>query len=285
METRLSGAAKEVVISDCRPTVLIGERINPTGKKKLAAALQAGDMELVRKQAVAQVQAGADILDVNVGVAGVDEVALLPWAVKAVMDTVDVPLCLDSGNPKALEAALKIYQGKPIINSVTGLERSLEEVLPLVKEYGAAVIGLTMADEGIPNDADCRLEIARKIVERAEALGIPREDLIIDCLALTVGADSRAALVTIEAIRKVKADLGVNLTLGASNISFGLPDRNLLNGAFLSIAIATGVTCPVVDVAKVRPIALAADLALGRDNYAMRYIEAYRQLQKASVQT
>lgn len=282
METRVSSATKEVVISDSLPTVLIGERINPTGKKKLAAALQAGDMEFVRQEALAQIQAGADILDVNVGVPGVDEVALLPQAVQVVMGAVDVPLCLDSHNPKALEASLKVYRGKPIVNSVSGQERSLEKVLPLVKEYGAAVIGLTMDDDGIPSDADRRLGIAGKIVERAEALGIPRADVIIDCLALTVGADSGAGLVTIEAIRKVKASLGVNLTLGASNISFGLPDRNLLNSAFLSIAIAMGVTCPVVDTAKVRPIVLAADLALGRDKYAMRYIKVYRQRQKAN---
>ncbi len=280
METRVSSATKEVVISDGRPTVLIGERINPTGKKKLAAELKAGNMELVRREALAQVQAGADILDVNVGVTGVDQVALLPQAVQAVMKVVDVPLCLDSDDPKALEAALKVYQGKPIINSVTGQERSLEEVLPLVKEYGTAVIGLTMDDEGIPNDPDRRVAIARKIVERAEALGIPREDIIIDCLTLTVGADSKAGLVTIEAIRRVKAELGVNMTLGASNISFGLPDRDLLNSVFLAIVIAAGVNCPIVDVAKVRPAILAADLVMGRDKYAMRYIEAYRQRQK-----
>jgi 5-methyltetrahydrofolate--homocysteine methyltransferase len=283
METRVSSAKKEVVISDSLPTVLIGERINPTGKKKLAAALQAGDMEFVRHEALAQVQAGADILDVNVGMPSVDEVALLPQVAKVVMDTVDVPLCLDSHNPKAIEAFLKVYRGKPIVNSVSGQECSLEKVLPLVKEYGAAVIGLTMDDDGIPNDADQRLSIARKIVERAETLGIPPADVIIDCLALTVGADSKAGLVTIEAIRKIKAALGVNLTLGASNISFGLPDRNLLNSAFLSIAIAAGVTCPFVDVAKVRPIVLAADLALGHDKYAMCYIKAYRQRQKADA--
>lgn len=277
MKTIVSSEVKEVIIGNERPTVLIGERINPTGKKKLAAALQAGDLGLVRKEALSQVQAGADILDVNVGVAGVDEVALLPQVVQAVMEAVDVPLCLDSGNPKVLEAALKVYRGKPLINSVTGEERSLEEVLPLVKGYGAAVIGLTMDDEGISKDADQRVAIAYKIAERAEALGIPHEDLIIDCLALTVGADSKAGLVTIEAIRKVKAELGVNLTLGCSNVSFGLPDRDLLNSAFLAIAIAAGVTCPIVDVAKVRPMVLAADLALGRDEYAMRYIEAYRQ--------
>jgi len=280
VETRVSSVAKEVIIGDEQPTVLIGERINPTGKKRLAAALQAGDLGLVREEALAQVQAGADILDVNVGVLGVDQVALLPQTVQAVMDTVDVPLCLDSDNPKALEAALKIYRGKPIINSVTGQQRSLEEVLPLVKEYGAAVIGLTMDDEGIPEEADRRVSIARKIVGQAEALGIPREDIIVDCLTLTVGADSTAGLLTIESIRRVKTELGVNLALGASNVSFGLPDRDLLNSVFLTIAIAAGVTCPIVDVAKVRPIVLAADLALGRDRYAMRYTEAYRQRQK-----
>ena len=277
METRLSSATKEVLISDKEPTILIGERINPSGKQKLAAALQAGNLELVRKEALAQVQAGADILDVNVGAAGVDEVTLLPQAVQAVMDVVDVPLCLDSSNPAALESALKVYHGKPLINSVTGEEHRLVKVLPLVKEYKTAVIGLTMDDEGIPNDPERRAAIAHKIVERAEASGIPREDIIIDCLSLSIGADNEAGLVTIETIGKVKAELGVNLTLGASNISFGLPDRNLLNSAFLVTAIATGVNCPIVDVAKARPIILAADLILGRDKHARRYIEAYRQ--------
>nr|MBC7245623.1 dihydropteroate synthase [Chloroflexota bacterium] len=281
MKTRVASAVKEVVISTDGPTVLIGERINPTGKKKLAAALQAGDLEPVRREAIAQVQAGADILDVNVGVAGLDEVALLPQAVQAVMEVVDVPLCLDSDNPRALAAALEVYRGKPIINSVSGQEQSLREVLPLVKEYGAAVIGLTMDDEGIPKDADRRVSIAHKIVARAEALGIPREDVIIDCLALTVATDNRVALVTLEAVRRVKAELGVNQTLGASNISFGLPDRDILNSAFLAMAIAAGVTCPTVDVAKVRPAVLATDLLLGRDEYAMRYIRAYRQRQQA----
>ena len=277
METRLSSATKEVLISDKEPTILIGERINPSGKQKLAAALQAGNLELVRKEALAQVQAGADILDVNVGAAGVDEITLLPQAVQAVMDVVDVPLCLDSSNPAALESALKVYHGKPLINSVTGEEHRLAKVLPLVKEYKTAVIGLTMDDEGIPNDPERRAAIAHKIVERAEVLSIPREDIIIDCLSLSIGADNEAGLVTIETIGKVKAELGVNLTLGASNISFGLPDRNLLNSAFLVTAIATGVNCPIVDVAKARPIILAADLILGRDKHARRYIEAYRQ--------
>jgi 5-methyltetrahydrofolate--homocysteine methyltransferase len=280
METKITSATKEVIIGDEQPTVLIGERINPTGRKSLSEALLAGNLQVVRQEALAQSQAGADIVDVNVGTFGVDEVTLLPQAMQAVMDTVDVPLCLDSANPKAVEAALKVYRGKPLINSVTGEEHSLAEVLPLVKEYGAAVIGLTQDDEGVPSSPDRRVAIAHKIVQRAEAVGIPREDIIIDCLALAVGADSRAGLVTIETIRKVKAELGVNLTLGASNISFGLPNRNLLNSAFLAIIIATGVTCVIADVAKVRPIVLAADLALARDKRARRYIKAYRQRQQ-----
>jgi len=279
MKTRVSSATKEVLIGDDQPTALIGERINPTGKKKLTAALQAGDMELVRKEAIAQVQASADILDVNIGASGIDETRLLPQAVQAVMEVVNVPLSLDSDNPKSLEAALKIYQGKPIINSVTGQERSLNEVLPLVKEYGAVVIGLTMDDEGIPMDSDRRVAIAHKIIGKAEALDIPREDIIIDCLVLTIATDSGAGLVTLRAIRKVKAELGVNQTLGASNISYGLPDRDVLNGAFLALAIAAGVTCPTVDVARVHQAVRATDLLLGRDGYAQRYIKAYRQRQ------
>lgn len=279
METRVSSAKIEVRIGDERPTVLIGERINPTGKKRLAAALQAGDLELVRQEAQRQVQAGADILDVNVGLPGLDEVTLLPQAVQAVMETVDVPLCIDSHNPHALAAALQVYRGKAIVNSVNGQEVALNEILPLVKEHGAAVIGLTMDDQGIPQDADRRVVIAHRIVERATALGIPREDIIIDCLALSIATSSQSARVTLETIRRVKAELGVNQTLGASNISFGLPERDVINGAFLALAIAAGVTCPTVDVARVRPTVLATDLLLGRDAYARRYIRAFRERQ------
>jgi len=284
MKTTVSSATKTVIIGDDQPTVVIGERINPTGKKKLAAALLAGDLEMVRQEAIQQVAAGADILDVNVGVAGVDEVALLPEAVKIVMEAVDVPLCIDSANPEALEAALEVYQGKPIVNSVSGEEASLQRILPLVKKYNTVVIGLCMDDDGIPqNDPEKRVAIARKIVARAEALGIPREDILIDCLALTLGANDQAGLVTLQAMRQVKAELGVNLTLGASNISFGLPDRELLNTVFLSICLAAGLNCPIVDAAKMRPAILAADLALGRDSYGRRYIRAYRARLKAAA--
>ncbi len=280
METRVSSPTKEVIIGDDQPTVLIGERINPAGKKKLAEALKAGDLEIVRKEALAQTEAGADIIDVNVGTFGVDEVALLPKAVQAVMETVDTPLCLDSANPEALEAALKVYKGKPLINSVTGEEHSLKKVLPLVKRYGAAVVGLVQDDEGIPKDVERRVSNAHKIVKGVEAAGIPREDIVIDCLAFAVGAEPDSGPAVIEAIRRIKAELGVNMTLGASNISFGLPDRELLNNAFVVIAAAAGATCLIVDAAKVRPIILAADLVLGRDKRARRYIEAYRQRQK-----
>ena len=280
METKVSSATSEVTIGHDQPTVLIGERINPAGKKKLAEALKTGNLKVVRREALAQAQAGADILDVSVSTFGVDEVTLLPRAVQEVMDVIDLPLCLDSANPEALAAALKVYKGKPLINSVTGEEHSLAKILPLVKEYGAAVIGLLQDDEGIPKDSERRVAIAHKIVEQAKAAGISREDIIIDCLAFAVGADTTSGLAVIEAIRRVKAELGVNLTLGASNISFGLPERRLLNNAFVAIAIAAGATCLIVDVAEVRPAVLAADLILGHDKHARRYIEAYRQRQQ-----
>lgn len=286
MKTVLKGMGKEVVVGDGRPTVILGERINPTGKKRLAAALVAGDLEVVRQEALKQVEAGADLLDVNVGAAGVNEEELLPQAVKLVLETVDVPVCIDTADGNALAAALAMHrevnpEGRPLVNSVNGEEASLDRVLPLVSEYGAAVIGLCMDDDGIPETPERRLEVAKKIVGRAAEHGIGKEDILIDCLALTVGADSKAGWVTLEAIRMVKEELGVNMSLGASNVSFGLPDRETLNGAFLAMAIDRGLNCPIVDAAKVRPYILAADLALGRDEYAMKYLKAYRQRQKA----
>ncbi|MFO7773877.1 MAG: dihydropteroate synthase [Dehalococcoidia bacterium] len=280
METRVSTPEKEVIIGDGQPTVLIGERINPAGKKKLAEALKAGDLEIVRSEAQAQVQAGADILDVNVGAFGVDEVTMLPQAVQGVMDTVDVPLCIDSNDPAALEAAMKAYKGKALVNSVTGEEHSLTRILPLIKEYGAAVIGLVQDDEGIPKDAKRRVSIARNIVKRAGGFGIGPEDIVIDCLAFAVGADTSSGPAVMEAIRAIKIELGVNMTLGASNVSFGLPDRDLLNSAFAAMAIAAGITCLITDAAKIRPTIAAADLVLGRDKYARRYIDEYRQRHK-----
>lgn len=277
METRVTSATEKVIIGDERPTVLIGERINPSVNKRIAEALRKGDWEIVRNMALAQVQAGADIIDVNVSTHGVDEVVLLPEAIQVLTDTVRAPLCIDSANPAALEAALKVYKGKALINSVTGEEHSLEKVLPLAGEHKAAVIGLVQDDAGVPKDKDRRVATAHKIITRAELSGIPREDVIIDCLVCAVGADTGSGPEVIRAISQVKAELGVNQTLGASNVSFGLPDRDLLNNAFIALCIGAGVTCLIADVARSRSAALAVDLIAGRDKYARRYIKAYRQ--------
>ncbi len=276
MKTILKGTAQTVTIERGRPTVIIGERINPTGRKRLAEALLNEDMEFVCREAVKQVEDGASIIDVNVGASGVDEEKLLPMAVQAVAEAVDVPISIDSTHPRALPAALKVCPGRPLVNSVNGEEASLERVLPLVREHGVAVIGLTMDDEGIPDNADARLAIAHKIVNRAAQLGIPTEDVIIDCLALTVGADHRAAIVTLETIQKVVKEMGVNVALGASNVSFGLPDREIINDIFIAMAILAGVSCPIVHPAKARRAILIADLLLGRDEFAMNYLTYYR---------
>jgi 5-methyltetrahydrofolate--homocysteine methyltransferase len=282
METKVTSAGKEVIIGEGLPTVLIGERINPSGREKLTSALKAGNMEIVTKEAQSQVEAGADILDVSVsGAFGLDEVDLLPKVVQTVMKAVDVPLCIDSPSYEVLSAALKVYEGKPLVNSVTGEERSLTKVLPLVKEYGAAVVGLTQDDDGIPTDADRRVAIAHKIVERAGKAGIPIEDVVIDPLASAVGADANSVLVTLETVRRIKEELGLNMTLGGSNVSFGLPSRGLINRAFICVVIAAGVNCPIVNVDQVRSTVLAADLVLAQDKRARRYIDAYRQRQKA----
>ncbi len=286
METILKGLGQQVVIGRDRPTVIIGERINPTGKKRLAAALTAGDLSVVREEALKQVDAGAHVLDVNVGAAGVDEVDILPKAVKLVLETVDVPVCIDTPNGEALAAALAVHKeinptGRPLVNSVNGEEESLERVLPLVAKYGAAVIGLCMDDEGIPETAERRLAVARKIIQRAEAQGIPRENVVIDCLALTMGSDSRAGLTTLAAIRLVREELDANMTLGASNISFGLPDRKIINSAFFALVIYAGATCLIMDAGHLRSTVLAVDLALGRDDYAMNFIKDYRQRRRS----
>ena len=277
MKTTVTSSTREITISGEGPTVLIGERINPTGKKKLAEALREENFEVVCREAAEQVNAGAGILDINVSCPGVEEIRMLPRVIERVMATVDAPLCIDINNPNALKGALEAYRGKAIVNSVTGEEKSLNDILPTVQAHGAAVIGLTIDEEGIPKDADRRLAIARKIVERAASFGIPPEDVIIDCLALSVGADGNAGLVALSAIQKVSQALGVNQTLGASNISFGLPDRNLVNHTFLAMAILSGVTCPTVDAARVRSAVLAADLILGRDRFAQRYVRDFRQ--------
>ena len=281
METRITSRTREVIISDTGPTILIGERINPTGKKKLQEELLAGRLDLVRSEAVEQVAAGADILDVNVGATGVDEVALLPEAIKAVMEVTDVPLCIDSSNPRALESALQVYEGRALVNSVTAEESSLNDILALVKKHDAAVIGLTMDEKGIPKSAERRIELAHRIVYRAESTGIARGDVVIDCLNMPAAANPEATGTLIDSLTYVRSELGVNMTLGASNVSFGLPERSLINGVFLAIAIHLGVNCPVVDVAKVRHYILATDALLGKDAYMRRFIRDFRERKKA----
>ncbi|MCJ7426006.1 MAG: dihydropteroate synthase [Dehalococcoidales bacterium] len=284
METKITSATREVIIGGDRPTVLIGERINPSGKKKLGEALKEDNLDIVRQEAKAQTEAGADILDVNVNIFGIDEPDLLPKAVKAVMESSELPLCIDSANPEALEAAIKVYKGKPLVNSVTGEEHSLAKILPVIKKHGTAVVGLVQDDNGIPKTPEARLAVAKKIVERAEKLGIPREDIIIDCLCLAVGAETTSGTTALGTIRLIKQELGVNMTLAVSNISFGMPDRDLLNNAFVAACIAAGITCVIVDVKKIRPAVQAADVLMNHDKHARRYMESYRQRQQEQTQ-
>jgi len=279
MKTVVRSDKKVVTLDIEGPLVIIGEKINPTGRKKMAEALQAGNLDYVRNLAVEQVKAGADVLDVNVGVAGMDDVALMREIVKLVASCVDVPLCLDSPNPKALEAGLAVVPGKPLVNSVSGEESRLTTILPLVKEHGAAVIGLVMDDDGIPATPEGRLKVAEKIVERAARMGIPVEDIVIDPLVMAVGSDSQAGRVTLRTIELVREKLGVNINLGASNVSFGLPDRLTVNMAFLALAMGAGATCAITDPMKLASLIRAADLLLGRDEYGMRYIRYFRQMQ------
>lgn len=279
METILKSEKKDVTVSSDAPFTIIGEKINPTGRKKLATALKEGNYDYVRNLASKQVEAGADILDVNVGVPGIDDVAVLPEVAKLVSELVDVPLCLDSANPKAIAAALEVIPGRPLVNSVNGEEKSMEAVLPVVKDYGVAVIGLTMDDDGIPTDAESRVAVAERILERAGKLGIPADDVIIDPLVLTVGADSNAGAITLQTIRLLKEQFGVNINIGASNVSFGLPDRHIINQAFLSLAIGAGATCAITDPIKLTSTIRASDLLLGRDNFGTRYIGYWRDNQ------
>lgn len=282
LTTVVSSKTQTVEINRGKPTVIIGERINPTGRKLMLKALQAGDFDIVRSDAKKQVEAGAKILDVNAGVPGADEPALLKQVLTTVMEVVDVPLCIDTADPEALEAALSMYAGKALINSVNGEERSLETVLPLAKEYGAAVISLCMDDDGIPATAEARLKVAAKIIERAAKLGIPVEDIVIDPLALTMGADHTSGLIAMQAIEMIVEEFGVNITMGASNISFGMPDRKYINATFIAMAIHAGLTCPITNPLEPEvSIAIkAADLSMGRDEYGMAWIQAYRGRQK-----
>lgn len=275
MKTILKGKTSEVIIDTEGPVIIIGESINPTRRKKLVETLKNQDFAFAIELAKSQIEDGADVLDVNVGFPGVDDASLLPLTVKAIQEAVDVPLCLDSPNPKAIEAALKVASGKALINSVNGEELSLQAILPLAKEYGAAVIGLVMDDEGITHDPEKRFSIAEKILNRAVQAGIPEEDVVIDPLAMAVSADPNACLVTLETIKLVHDRLGLNITQGASNISFGLPNRVELNNAHMALSIWNGLTCPIANPSKITTFVRATDLVRGRDDFAMRFTEFY----------
>ena len=283
MDTVVSSPTREVVISAEQPFVMIGERINPTGRKVLAREMTEGRMDRVRADAIAQVAAGAQMLDVNAGVPMIDEPATLAAAIIAVMEVTDVPLCIDSSVVEALEAALAVYPGKALINSMTAEEERMARILSLAARYGAAVIGMANDESGISMVPRERLELARRIVERAADFGIPRQDVVIDPIAMTVAADPVAGMVTLETMRLIRDELGSNMTCGASNVSFGLPERAVVNAAFLPVAMAAGLTCAITNplVPEVRKAVLASDLLLGRDEYAMRWIAAYRAEQAA----
>ena len=285
METKLSSKTHTVVISPEKPFAIIGERINPTRRKKLAETMAQGDFSVVQEDARKQVEAGAQILDVNAGIPGADEPALLRGAVKAVMEVADVPLCFDTANPEALKAALEVYPGKALINSTTAEEHMMARVFPLAKQFGAAVIGVITDENGVPATPQDRLAAARKLVNRAADFGLPSEDIVIDCLALTVGADHNAGKITLDSLVLVRQELGLNLSLGASNVSFGLPDRKILNVAYLSLAIARGLTTAITDptVPEIQTTLLACDLLMGRDEYAMRWIKAFRVRSQAAA--
>ena len=278
METVLSSRGREVVVSIDRPFVIIGERINPTGRKVLAAEMKDGKMDRVRADAIAQAAAGAHMLDVNAGIPALDEAALLVAAIKAVAEVTDVPICIDSSVIEALEAGLAAYEGKALVNSVTAEEERMERILPLVKKYGTAVIGMANDETGISMVPEERLVLARRIIERAADHGIPQEDVIIDPIAMTVAADPTCGVITLETMRLIRDRLGNNMVCGASNVSFGLPDRATVNAAFLPLAMHAGLTCAITNplVHEVRRAVLAGDLLLGHDEYAMRWIASYR---------
>ncbi len=277
--TVVFGTRREVVIGFDRPFTIIGERINPTGRKLLAEEMKAGDFSRVERDAVAQVEAGAHMLDVNAGIPLADEPAILARTVQLVQSLVDVPLSIDSSIVEALEAGLAVYRGKPLVNSVTGEEERLERVLPLVKRYGAAVVAISNDDTGISEDPDVRFEVARRIVERAADHGIPREDVIVDPLVMPIGAMATAGQQVFRLVRRLREELRVNTTCGASNVSFGMPDRERINAAFLPMAIASGLTSAITNplAAEVRAAVMAADVLMGNDRDAARWIRTHRE--------
>ena len=280
MHTVLKSNSTSVSIGSDKPFVVIGEKINPTGSKKLRLALLAGNLDLVVEFASKQVAWGAAVLDVNVGQPGVNEAALMSQCVQAIISKVDIPLCIDSSDPAVLEAGLKAAPGKPLVNSVNAEPQQLNKILPVVKDRGAALIGLTIDENGIPKTAEGRASAAEKIINRSVAIGIPLEDIIIDPLVLSVGADSQAARVTLQTIGLLIGQFGVNINLGASNVSYGLPDRATINAAFLALAMQAGATCSITDPIKFGSQIRATDVLLGKDNYSVRYLQYYRVTEK-----
>ncbi len=278
-DTIVSSATREVVIGFDRPFVIIGERINPTGRKLLAAEMAAGDYSRVEADALAQVAAGAHMLDINAGIPMADEPKILAEVIELVQSLTDVPLSIDSSIVAALEAGLAVYKGKALVNSVTGEEERLEVVLPLIKKYGAAVIAISNDETGISEDPDVRYEVAKTIVERAEDHGIPRSDVIVDPLIMPVGAINVAAATAFKIVRRLREELKVNTTCGASNISFGLPARNGLNAAFLSMAIGAGMTSAITSPLHEETIAatMGGDVMMGHDANCARWIRRFRQ--------
>ena len=274
IEAAVCSSTETVVINSPR---IIGERINPTGKKKFKEALLANDLDYILNQAVEQVSGGAEILDVNVGLPGIDEKSMMVKAIKGVQSIVEAPLQIDSTIPEVLEAALRVYNGKPIVNSVNGEEKSLNSVLPLVKKYGAAVVGLTLDEGGIPKKAEDRVKIARRILDRALSLGIPKENVFIDCLTLTASAEQEGVVETLKAVNTVKNELGLKTVLGVSNISFGLPNRELVNHTFLTLAMENGLDLPIINpnIASMTGSVRAYRLLKGIDKNSKEYIEAY----------
>ena len=283
METLLTSLTKQVRIGPEHPFVVIGERINPTGRSKLAAEMAAGNYERVRADAIAQVQAGAQVLDVNAGIPLADEPAIMAQAIQLVQSVTDVPISIDSSVVAALESGLAVVKGKALINSVTGEEERLEAVLPLAKRFGAAVICISNDETGISQDPEVRFAVAKKIVERAERIGIPRQDVLIDPLVLPVGAVGNAGPAVFRLLRRVRDELGVNTVCGASNVSFGLPDRVTLNGAFLTMAIANGLTSAITNPLEdsICKLILAANVLMGHDENCMRWLKAAREAAKA----
>ena len=287
MHTELRSQSRSVLIGPDQPFCIIGERINPTGRKAFAAALRSGDLSEIVKDVEDQVVAGARVLDVNMGVPLADEADLLARAIRLVQEHSDLPICIDSSDVEALAAGLSVYDGKALVNSVTCERDRLEHVLPLVKEHGAAVICLTNDETGIPQTADERLEVCGRLLDVVHGeYEIPLEDILIDPLAMTVGADPQAVVVTLETISRIRDTYGLNMTLGASNISFGLPGRHALNAAFLVAASYAGLTSAIMDArtAQVVDACRAADLLLGRDEWGTNWIAAYRQAQAAATE-